>query len=274
LKQHLSDNHAGQWDRFSWFGFCALNNRRKNGYCDLRSMPQNVLGEPKYVITDVEALLIHAMGLENINQPNFRAASDWTQIKSDEITYYESKFASLTKTIGLRSSGHFGKRFCTIQLPASCAAAPVLKPTRTSFFSTGKSYFQNIRLHYKTIFGETYERKTTLEKFEFALLLSEKQGINKGATPYQDVKIVVELRNALVHFKPEWDTQADRHQKLSKKLKSKFRPSPFLNDELIFPRRWATHGCTSWGVRSCLKFAVEFERLSNLPPKYPQPINP
>jgi hypothetical protein len=87
----------------------------------------------------------------------------------------------------------------------------------------------------------------------------------------KQVQIVVELRNALVHFKPEWDTQADRHQKLSKKLKDKFGPSPFLNDVLIFPRRWATHGCTSWGVRSCLKFAAEFERLSNLPPKYPAP---
>lgn len=121
---------------------------------------------------------------------------------------------------------------------------------------------------------ETYERKTTLEKFEFALLLSEKSGIDKGATTYQDVQIVVELRNALVHFKPEWDTQAHRHQKLSENLKNKFGPSPFLNDVLIFPRRWATHGCTSWGVRSCLKFAAEFERLSSLPPKYPQSINP
>jgi len=68
---------------------------------------------------------------------------------------------------------------------------------------------------------ETYERKTTLEKFEFALLLSEKSGIDKeGATTYQDVQIVVELRNALVHVKPEWDTQAHRHQKLSEKLKN------------------------------------------------------
>jgi hypothetical protein len=121
---------------------------------------------------------------------------------------------------------------------------------------------------------DTYERKTTLEKFEFALLLSEKPSISKGSTPYQDVQILVELRNALVHFKPEWDTQADRHLTLSKKLKHKFDPSPFLNDELIFPRRWATHGCTSWGVHSCLKFAAEFERLSSLPPKYPQSINP
>ena len=121
---------------------------------------------------------------------------------------------------------------------------------------------------------ETYERKTTLEKFEFALLLSEKPSIDKGSTPYRDVQIVVELRNALVHFKPEWDTQADRHLKLSKKLENKFDPSPFLNDKLIFPRRWATHGCTSWGVHSCLKFAAEFERLSNLPPKYHQSIVP
>ena len=49
----------------------------------------------------------------------------------------------------------------------------------------------------------------TLEKFEFALLLSDKPSIDKSSTLYQDVKIVVDLRNSLVHFKPEWDTQAD-----------------------------------------------------------------
>jgi hypothetical protein len=118
------------------------------------------------------------------------------------------------------------------------------------------------------------ERQEILEKFEFALLLGEKPSINKGAAPYQDVKIVIDLRNALVHFKPEWDTQADRHLKLSRKLQNKFHPSPFLNDDLIFPRRWATHGCMRWAVQTCLDFAAEFERLSNLPQKYPRSIDP
>jgi hypothetical protein len=117
---------------------------------------------------------------------------------------------------------------------------------------------------------KTYERKATLEKFEFALLLSDKPSIDKGSTPYQDVKIIVDLRNALFHFKPEWDTEANRHLELSKQLQNKFDPSPFFNDNLIFPRRWATHGCTSWGVHGCLRFASEFERLSNLPSKYHQ----
>jgi len=115
---------------------------------------------------------------------------------------------------------------------------------------------------------ETFEQKPTLEKFEFALLLRGKPQFDKGARPYQDVAAVIELRNALTHFKPEWDALAVRHRKISDRLQNRFSPSPFLNDELIFPRRWATHCCTKWAVEQCLDFAEEFESRAELPPKY------
>jgi hypothetical protein len=116
---------------------------------------------------------------------------------------------------------------------------------------------------------EIFEQKSTLDKFGFALLLRGKPDFNKGVGPYQDVAAVIELRNGLIHFKPEWDTEAVAHRKISNRLANRFTPGPFLEDDvLVFPRRWVTHSCTKWAVEQCLAFASEFERLAGLEPKY------
>jgi hypothetical protein len=116
---------------------------------------------------------------------------------------------------------------------------------------------------------ETYERKPMLKKFEFALLLLRKPSMDRGARPYQDVEVLIGLRDALTHFKPEWMKEADAHAKLSAKLAEKFDGSPFLSaPELLFPRRWAGHSCTSWAVGSVIAFAKHFESVAGLPPKY------
>jgi hypothetical protein len=116
---------------------------------------------------------------------------------------------------------------------------------------------------------ETFERKPTLEKFEFALLLRKSPKLDRSARPYQDVKAIVELRDALLHYKPEWDDEAVRHQKISEMLRGKFDPSPFQHDDsLIFPVRWASHSCTKWAVKGVLEFINEFARVGGLPDKY------
>jgi hypothetical protein len=88
LRDHLCDSYANQWDRFSWFGFRAvLTNTDGQGLCKLRKMAQTTIGSPEDVITDVEALLIRAMGLSNINQMNFTSADEWRQVKIHEADY-------------------------------------------------------------------------------------------------------------------------------------------------------------------------------------------
>jgi hypothetical protein len=116
---------------------------------------------------------------------------------------------------------------------------------------------------------ETYEKKPTLDKFDFALLLLRKPVLKRGVRPCQDIKVLAELRNGLIHFKPEWENEAVKHKALSDDLRSKTKGSPFLPEsELLFPRRWASHSCTSWAVRNAIAFAKSFEQLAGLPPKY------
>src|SRR5262249_13256596 len=90
----------------------------------------------------------------------------------------------------------------------------------------------------------------------------------RGTPTFKDVEILVRLRNALTHFKPEWDDEEKAHKGLSDVLKSKISGSPFLNDPLLFPRRWACRDCTEWAVRTSMAFAQAFEQLANLPAKY------
>lgn len=91
LKNHQADNLAGQWDRFSWFGFCSvLKGTDKDGLQQLGRMAKKALARPDNMIRDVEALLIRAMGLRNINQSNFSVADPWIQVKLDEVdTYFD-----------------------------------------------------------------------------------------------------------------------------------------------------------------------------------------
>jgi hypothetical protein len=94
LKDHLTDGHAGQWDRFSWFGFCkALEGRDDDGLCRLAGMANVAVGSPASVITDVEALVMRAMGLRNINQTNFKEADQWIQVKAHEAERFMGRLA-------------------------------------------------------------------------------------------------------------------------------------------------------------------------------------
>lgn len=89
LRDHLSDIHAGEWDRFSWFGFReVLVGKDDYGFQRLRKMPKLHLTKPELVIGDIEALLIKAMALHNKADMNFANASKWQQIGTEEIAKY------------------------------------------------------------------------------------------------------------------------------------------------------------------------------------------
>lgn len=92
LKNHLTNDHGGQWDRFSWFGFKKVLKRKDKDYIrQLGKLPGNRYVGMRYSIRDTEALLIKAMGLSNINEMNFTNAQEWTHVKAHEIVEYLKK---------------------------------------------------------------------------------------------------------------------------------------------------------------------------------------
>ena len=95
LREHTTDAHKYNWDRFSWFGFKRVCITKKNS--EGISRPQvkiatTKITDPSDAIKNVEALLIRAMGCYgNTLQMNFTDEEKWEQIELYNRNYYVSK---------------------------------------------------------------------------------------------------------------------------------------------------------------------------------------
>ena len=179
--------------------------------------------------------------------------------------------ALFSRSVGEIERKHAGEQYGKfwdeiLQLSSACifAAVAALEAYANELFFDRARVFPGYPSRLLDRLWETFEQKSISEKFEFALLLRNRQLMDRGARPYQDVAALIDLRNGLIHFKPEWENEAERHEQISRRLHARFSPSPFLPDRLVFPRSWATHSCTKWAVESCLAFSHEFERLAGL----------
>jgi hypothetical protein len=151
--------------------------------------------------------------------------------------------------------------------------------TASMFLSVAslESYVNEVFVHHDTLLPavrteilvkrwRTHERKPLLDKVDLALLLVGGGSVDREVRPAQDVVLLIQLRNALIHFKPEWFDEQKEHAKLSDRLAGRFAPSSFFQmGEPIFPRAWATHACTAWAVRSAKEFIKVFENQAGLP---------
>jgi len=109
-----------------------------------------------------------------------------------------------------------------------------------------------------------------LDKYDRTLAFRECAPFIKGERPYQDVDVLISLRNELVHFHPEWHDAQDRHEKLGNKLRYKFELSPFITEEtgVMFPHRIVSHGCTAWAVTRSLEFMEVFTEKMGMESKF------
>jgi hypothetical protein len=108
-------------------------------------------------------------------------------------------------------------------------------------------------------------RYSVLKKYQIALVANDCNPLDKGSKPYQDANSLVILRNALVHYEPEWSdsgamaAHSRQSKQLCKRLKKRFLPNPFVPEHTpFFPTRCLSHGCTEWAVKTALAFADAF----------------
>ena len=108
-----------------------------------------------------------------------------------------------------------------------------------------------------------------LEKFQKALNIASLPQFNKGNPPFQDAASLVKLRNALVHYKSEWDDQAIVHSSLKQRLAVRFKPNPYApTGSLWFPHLCLGAGCASWSVDTATSFLHEFCSRMTIPRRY------
>jgi predicted nucleic acid-binding Zn-ribbon protein len=118
-----------------------------------------------------------------------------------------------------------------------------------------------------------------LEKYQIALILTKKEVFDRGSEIYQNVDLLITLRNHLIHAEPEnhhlftvgeIEPPKAVKSKLSEGLKGRF-PINKLMENLgnpFFPYKCLGHGCAEWGIQSSLKFTDEFFLRIGLKPSY------
>ena len=146
-------------------------------------------------------------------------------------------------------------------------AVAALELHANELFADRASVFPNMSADLLHHLWKNYEQKSITEKFQLALVMRNAPKLPMGSRPGQDIDVLLALRNALMHFKPEWHDEAVKHRALSQKLRGKFKPSPLFPNELVFPHTWATHGCTKWAVERSVEFLRKFERRAQLAPR-------
>lgn len=95
-----------------------------------------------------------------------------------------------------------------------------------------------------------------LEKWQRLLECCGRDRLTRDAAPAQDAALVIRLRNALVHFKPE-NIAADDEHELEKRLRDKFPNNRLMegSGNAWWPSHALAHGCSEWAVRSARALA-------------------
>lgn len=109
------------------------------------------------------------------------------------------------------------------------------------------------------------EWKPPLEKYQIALEMLGQPRLDEHERPFRDAWALIELRNALVHYKPTWDPDRQRKIEMVEVLAGKYDLSPFPDAGADFvAMRSMSAGCTRWVVATALRFIREFHTRAGL----------
>lgn len=108
-----------------------------------------------------------------------------------------------------------------------------------------------------------------LDKFQLALTFMQKKQFLTDRQPFQDIALVVKLRNELIHYKPKSLSNKVEH-KLAAQLKGKFQDNQLMKNSgnPWFPGKCLGYGCASWATDSANLFADEFFSRIEVVPNY------
>jgi hypothetical protein len=115
------------------------------------------------------------------------------------------------------------------------------------------------------------DEQSSLDRVAVLLHLLRKPPFETGKQPWQDARLVISLRNELVHYKSNWPGEIEK-PKLFKALEELgFRPPPFSKDAYnFFPDRCLGAYCARWAVEAISEFIrALYERLGVVSPIQP-----
>ena len=106
---------------------------------------------------------------------------------------------------------------------------------------------------------DTVERQSLLRKYEWFLTIARAPALERGDSVYRSAADLIALRDALVHYKPEWSHTPTRNERLEKRLGGKFPLNPMAaSGQFFIPYRCLGSGCARWALTSAFNFATAF----------------
>jgi hypothetical protein len=116
--------------------------------------------------------------------------------------------------------------------------------------------------------GDNFERSLQpLDKYRVALTCADQPPIDKGHDPYQSVQTAIQLRNALMHFKPKLQWHDEQHE-LEKRLKHKFQENRLPLGDPWYPNKALGSGCAEWAWTRCQELADQWWQQMGLERAY------
>lgn len=193
------------------------------------------------------------------------------------LSYFQmraaSQFARKAGEIERRHTGdEWGSSYDEITLHVLSAfvmAASSLEAFINETFLNANTYFPK---HEKALKAKwpKYEQKKVLDKFQLAMRLRAGQRMNSGTAVYQNADTLISMRNAVVHFKPEWSHEKRIQKKIEQRIHKKFPLSSFAQGDSVFPDQCMSYGCARWCVETALAFVDAFCTQSGIENRYLQ----
>ena len=116
---------------------------------------------------------------------------------------------------------------------------------------------------------EQGERGRILDKYQALLTFAGQPAMEDGAQPYQFAKLVTQLRNAIVHFRPQ-DLSADEPTLMERRLRGKFDDNRLMegSGNPWWPDKCLGWGCADWSLRSVTALTDHVVGAVGLRPNY------
>jgi len=113
--------------------------------------------------------------------------------------------------------------------------------------------------------------KSILGKYKLSLHLCGKKPFEEEESPYKEVNHVVQLRNTLVHYKPQ-TLGGDAIHQLTSQLMGQFPENKLMagSGNPYFPDKVLGYGCAEWATSSVRKFCDVFFSEIGVIPNYQQ----
>lgn len=203
----------------------------------------------------LESSLTHARGAKEVEA---LAKADPDKVKADYSAYRGQHFAGVTGSIT-----------AVVQFLESTINELLSECTRP--MGDPSEYISNenrrlLAVLWNWISLRRLGSMSALDKYQAALELIGVDLFDKGADPFQSVAVVIEIRNAFVHYVPEEAVtytrvpDLDVDQRIKKKLiKYKLRTNPIVGKQaMYFPDQILSADLCVWSLKSSIDFASQF----------------